>query len=140
MVQHPFAVVDILPGDEIGAVNTKMQLVAKGLLGPIGTGVSRDVVVAGEPVLASDVVARDSYIPDGWWIVAADIPPNVRPGDRVRVVLLNSGEMVDGVVTSGFTDDPFSNASGAIAVESSRASEVAVAAADGSIAVLVSTG
>lgn len=140
MVQHPFAVAEILPGEEIGVANTEMRLVPNGLFGPVGDGVSRDVVDEGEPVLASDVVETDSYIPDGWWIVTADVPTNAKPGDRVRVVLLSSGEIVGGVVTSAITEDPFSNTSGSIAVEPSRASEVAIAAADGSIAVLVSTG
>jgi hypothetical protein len=58
----------------------------------------------------------------------------------VRVVLLTTGEIVDGVVTSAFDDDPFSATSGAIAVDADSAGQVAMAAADGDIAVLVSTG
>ena len=72
--------------------------------------------------------------------MGADVPADTNPGDRVRVVLLTTGEIVAGVVTSAFDDDPFSATSGAIAVEAGSAGQVAMAAADGEIAVLVSTG
>ena len=140
LTDHPFAITRILPGEDIGLANTEMRQVPRGLFGPVGSGVAQNTVAAGDPVLASDVVGRDTYIPAGWWIVAADIPANVNPGDRVRVVLLSSGEMIDGVVTSAMSDDPFSTTAGAIAVKPGRAGEVAVAAAEGKIAVLVSTG
>jgi hypothetical protein len=139
-VDHPFAVIQILAGDEIGVVNTEMRPVPRGLLDSVGSGVSSSAIAAGEPVLASNVVEAQSHIPSGWWIVAADVPANTKPGDKVRVVLLITGEIVDGVITSAFNDDPFSATSGAIAVEADRAGEVAIAAADGQIAVLVSTG
>ena len=140
MVDHPFAIVEILPGDDIGVANTEMRPIPRSMLDSVGTGVSSGAIAPGDPVLASDVVESRSYIPSGWWIVGADVPANTNPGDRVRVVLLTTGEIVDGVVTSAFDDDPFSATSGAVAVEPDRAGEVAIAAADGEIAVLVSTG
>lgn len=140
MVDHPFAIIEILPGDEIGASNTETRAIPRGLLDAIDPGVSTAVIPAGDPVLASDVVDRQNHIPSGWWIVAADVPADSNPGDRVRLVLLATGEVVEGVVTSAFSDDPFSAASGAVAVEPARAGEVAMAAADGQVAVLVSTG
>jgi len=140
MVEHPFATVEILPGDEIGPSNTEERQIPQGLLAAVDAGVSSAAIKPGDPVLASDVVDRESHIPSGWWIVAADVPPNSTPGDQVRVVMLATGEVVEGVVTTALDDDPFSTASGAIAVEPTRAGDVAVAAADGEIAVLVSTG
>jgi hypothetical protein len=139
-VEHPFAIVEIVPGDDIGAGNTENRRVPRDLFQSVGSGVASVAIKPGDPVLASDVVEKKSYVPTGWWIVAADVPIDTNPGDRVRVVLLATGEIVDGVITSAADDDPFSATSGAIAVEPGRSSEVAMAAADGEIAILVSTG
>ncbi len=139
-VEHPFAITAIAIGDEVDTVNTEFRQIPKGLLEPVETGVATRSILPGDPVLASDVTDKQSHIPSGWWIVSADVPTKTSPGDRVRVVLLTTGEVVEGVVTSVSDDDPFAATSGAIAVEPNRAGEVAMAAADGQIAVLVSTG
>ena len=79
-------------------------------------------------------------IPVGWWVISADVPAIARAGGRVKIVLLDSGKVVEGVIAFSVPDDPFAEASGGIAVAPASASEVAVAAADSRIAVLVSTG
>jgi hypothetical protein len=94
----------------------------------------------GEPILVSDVGDGDSVIPPGWWVISADVPTIARAGDQVKVVLLDSGKVVEGVIAFSVPDDPFAATSGGIAVAPTSASEVAVAAADSRIAVLVSTG
>lgn len=139
-VAHPFAITAIAIGDDVGTANTELRQVPKGLFEPVETGVATRSILPGDPVLTGDITDSQSHIPAGWWIIAADVPTDTSPGDRVRVVLLSTGEVVEGIVTSVGDDDPFAAASGAIAVEPDRAGEVAMAAADGQIAVLVSTG
>jgi hypothetical protein len=68
------------------------------------------------------------------------LPEGVESGDRVRLVLLDSGSEIDGVVAHPGVDDPFAAADGGVAVPSESSSEVAIAAASGRLAVLVSTG
>lgn len=140
-VDHPFATVDIAPGDEVGPHNTEMRPLPAGMLEPPPEhGVALRPIMAGSPILESQVGDESAVIPAGWWIVGVDLPGGAVVGDRVRLVLLDSGETVEGVVASVSSDDVFSELEGAVAVDPARASEVAVAAASGRVSVLVSSG
>lgn len=140
MVDHPFATAPISPGEAISDVNTELRPVPAGLFGEIdGDGVAARDIVPGAPILADDLADADSLIPKGWWSVSVDTPVLAAPGDTVLVVLLDSGEVVEGVVTTPSSDDPFASTSAGIAVPPPSASEVAAAAANSRIAVLVST-
>ncbi len=140
-VDHPFAVVPIAVGEPITEANTDLRRVPAGLLEPPPPGsVASRSIPPGAPVLASDVSEPGRVVPEGWWVVTVDLPLGVRTGDRVQVVLLDTGKVVPGVVASPVSEDPFAPTSGGVAVKPSVAAEVAMAAASARVAVLVSTG
>ena len=141
LVNHPFAIEAITGGEELTSLNTEIRRIPSDLLDPIDAeAVAARAIDKGEPILASDVGDENSAIPAGWWVISADVPPFARSGDRVRIVLLDSGKVVEGVIASSVPDDPFAAANGAIAVSPASASQVAMAAADSRIAVLVASG
>jgi hypothetical protein len=140
-VEMPFATVDITPGSVIDDTNTEMRPVPSGLFeGAVPGDVARDLIAAGAPVLASDVSETNETIPLGWWVVAATLPDGVQVGDEVRLVLLDSGDEVEGVVAHPGSDDPFAAADGGVAVPPGNSARAALAAANGRLAVLISTG
>ena len=139
-VDHPFALVDIPPGTTIDGSNTELRRVPGGLLDPAEGDIAARLIRAGDPILSGDTTAGSKQIPIGWWVVSAPVPPDSAPGQKVKVILLDSGETIDGVVTAVSDNDPFAIESGAIAVESEHAADVAVASAAHRVAVLVSTG
>ncbi|MEE8407128.1 MAG: hypothetical protein V3S32_08260 [Acidimicrobiia bacterium] len=141
LVDHPFAIEAIAAGEDLTPTNTEIRRIPSGLLDQVHpNAVAAVAIEKGEPILASDVGDGDSAIPPGWWVISADVPTIARAGDQVKVVLLDSGKVVEGVIAFSVPDDPFAATSGGIAVAPTSASEVAVAAADSRIAVLVSTG
>lgn len=139
-INEPFATVDISPGDTIDSSNTEMRRLPSGLVegAQLGSVATRPVPV-GDPVLASDVASSQSVVPRGWWVVSVPLPAGAQPGDSVRLVLLDTGAEVEGVVTHSGSSDPFDGADGGVAVASDESAEVALAAADSRLAVLVST-
>ena len=140
-VEMPFATVEIVPGSLIDDSNTEMKPVPAGLFEGASPGdVARELVAAGAPVLASDVSEDNPTIPPGWWVVAVSLPDGVTVGDEVRIVLLDSGAEVEGVVAHPGSDDPFAAADGGVAVPPDNSAAVALAAATGRLAVLISTG
>lgn len=140
-VDMPFAAIDIVPGSVIDEANSEMKPVPSGLFEGAAFGdVAREPVAAGAPVLASDVSEESEAIPFGWWVVAVTLPEGAKVGDDVRLVLLDSGVEVEGVVAHPGSDDPFAAADGGVAVPPESSAEVALAAANGRLAVLISTG
>lgn len=137
MTEHPFATIEIAPGDEIDTSNTEFRLVPVGTFRPIEGSVASRHIAAGDPILDSDVDETNRSVPAGWWSVSTDVPQGARVGDPVQVLVLSSGRSVDGVVTAVEPDDPFVDETGAIAVSPEHVTEVAMAAAEGQIVVLV---
>jgi hypothetical protein len=138
---QPFATVALAPGDVVDASNTEMRRVPIDLVdGAVMGDVVTTPVRPGDPVLATDVGQPGETVPPGWWVVGVALPEGADPGDRVRLVLLDSGFEVDGVVSHPGSDDPFAAADGGVAVPPDTSSDVALASADGRLAVLVSTG
>jgi hypothetical protein len=139
--EHPFAVIDIAQGDDLTASNVELRQVPAGLLPAVGSGsvATRDIP-AGTPLGPGDTAQPDAIVPAGWWVVATDLPPQSKRGDRVRIVLLDSGETVDGVVASTENGDPFAVGEGAVAIPPDLAPEVARAVSEGRMVVLVGTG
>ena len=141
MVDHQFATEDIRAGDLISASNTETRRVPAGLLDPPGPGdIALRGIAIGSPILAADAGEVGSVVPEGWWILAIEVAPSARPGNPVKLVLLDTGVVVDGVVATPSSDDPFGVVTGGVAVSAAVAGEVAVAAANGRIAILISTG
>lgn len=140
-VDMPFATVDIAPGSVVDEANSEMRKVPPDLFpGGAPGDVARELILAGEPVLASDVSEENEAVPPGWWVVGVTFPEGVVTGDQVRLVLLDTGAEVDGVVAHPGSDDPFAAADGGVAVPPGSSAEVALAAANGRLAVLISTG
>jgi hypothetical protein len=140
-VDAPFATAPIAPGDVIDETNTELRGVPVDLLesGKRGDVATRSIL-PGSPVLATDVGEQGHTVPSGWWILGVTLPDGADVGEDVRLVLLDSGDEVPGVVAHPGSDDPFAAADGGVAVPSERSSDVAVAAADGRLAVLISSG
>lgn len=137
----PFATIGIAPGDPIDESNTEMRPVPLGLFDGADRGdVATRHTPAGAPVLASSVGEEGRLVPPGWWVVAVTLPDGAQVGEEVRLVLLDSGEEVTGVVAHPGADDPFAAADGGVAVPPESSAEVARAGADGRLAVLISTG
>ncbi len=140
-VELPFAAIDIAPGVVLDETNSEMKPVPAGLLEAAELGqVAAKPIPAGDPVLASAVGDAEPVVPPDWWVVAATLPIGAVPGDPVRLVLLDTGGQVDGVVAHPGSDDPFAAADGGVAVPPASAADVAVAAASGRLAVLLTSG
>lgn len=140
-IEVPFATVDLLPGDVVDETNTELRPVPVDLLNPAQDGDRIGAAVrTGDPALASDVRENDGVVPPGWWVIGVTLPDGANVGNPVRLVLLDSGEEVEGVVAHPGSDDPFAAADGGVAVPGDASSRVAMAAAEARLAVLLSTG
>lgn len=139
-VEHPFATVSIAPGDVVDTSNTEMRPVPADLFAPSEIGaVARRPIESGDPVLATDVEESEAAVPQGWWVVGVALPEGAQAGDHVRLVLLDTGQEVDGVVAHPGSEDPFDAADGGVAVPADASAEVALAAADARLAVMIAT-
>lgn len=138
---HPFATRTIASGEVVSAANTQIRQVPVGLLDAIPEGsVTSRTVEAGAPLTPADVAAGTRDVPEGWWVITLDVPVGARVGDRVRVVVVDTGLVVDGFVAASADPDPFANRGGGVAIPGDHAALVAGAAANGRVVVLVSTG
>ena len=140
LVPHPFAIVDIAAGEEIGEWNSQNREVPRGLFDQVAaTGIALVDIPEGEPILASLVGAEDAGIPSGWWQFDTPLPQGAERGDEARVVLVDSGESVAAVVAAGASDDPLGSGTGSVAVAPEHAATVAAAAGEGRVAIMVVT-
>lgn len=142
MIDHPFASRPIARGETISPANTTSRPVPESLLEPIADGaIARRDIPEGAPVLNHDIGGSGDGIPEGWWIVTLEVPPTARSGDRVRVVVVDTGQVVEGLVATAADPDPFASRSGGgVAIPGEHAAVVAAAAVNGRVVVLVSTG
>lgn len=139
-VEHPFAATDIAPGTVVDVSNTETRAIPRGLLDPVELGVAATgPILAGEPVLASSLGERAGGVPEGWWQVEVPVPAGAAPGDRARVVVVDTGTVAEGVVVAVAPDDLLSTGGGTVAVEPSHAAEVAAAAVEARVAVMIAT-
>lgn len=139
-VEHPFATEAIPAGAEIGDWNTRGHRVPAGMLEQVSpSGVALTDVAPGDPILASSIGDRDEEVPEGWWAIEIALPTSADPGDRAEIVLLDNGSAVPAVVVAGVSDDPLGSGLGSVAVSGERAAEVAAAAVNGRVAVMIAT-
>jgi hypothetical protein len=137
-VLHPFAVEDIDAGSVIDESNTETRSVPIGTFEPIEMGLSAvEPISLGDPILATDVGDGQTVVPRGWWVVEMELPGGANRGDASRLVLLDDGRVIEGVVVTEASDDPLGTGLGMIAVEPEAAAGVARAAAEGRVAVMV---
>jgi hypothetical protein len=139
MVDHPFATRQIEVGETIDDHNSDMRPVPKGLLGPPGNGVAVRNIAPGSPILVEDLGEAGHALPENWWVVESPIPAHGQPGDDIMVVMVETGEVIHGVIAHPASNDTFGMTTGGVAVPPDRAGDIAVAAATGQITVLIST-
>lgn len=140
-VDRLFATAEIAAGETIDTANTDTRKVPAGLFedGAIGS-VAIHNIAAGEPVLETFASDSGEEVPDDWWIVELELPSDARRGQTARVVILDSGAVVDAVVVAASADDSFGTRMGSVAVGPADAAEVAAAAANGRAAVMIKSG
>lgn len=137
----PFAVVDMVPGDPVEEPFVEFREVQAGVMTTADTGeLTTRPISAGDPVLASQTGSGEPTIPADWWIIPIELPDGVRVGDPVRLILLETGNEVEGIIAHPGSDDPFAASDGGVAVPASAAAAAAIAASNGRVAVLISSG
>ncbi len=140
-VEHPFAISPIGVGEPIGPTNTENRDIPSGLLEPVpDVGFATHGYEPGEPITTGGLSERPIVVPDGWWSIAVALPPGITVGSDVQLVLIDSGLVVPGRVTSVPYDDPLSSNEGSVAIPPESAAAVAAALLNGRVAVLVRTG
>ncbi|MDJ0499184.1 MAG: hypothetical protein QNJ89_15225 [Acidimicrobiia bacterium] len=104
---YPFAANTITAGTEISTF-VEWRTVPAGLLPkweePL-TGAAGHDVPAGHPLLPG--LSTELAIPSGWWSIPVPVPVSAAPGTRLRLLNSITGELVDGILTVGGTDDGF---------------------------------
>lgn len=140
-VDRLFATAEIAAGETLDPDNTQTRRIAAGVFedGAVGSSAIHHIA-AGEPVLESSVTDTGEEVPSDWWIVELALPANARRGQTARVVLLDSGSVIEAVIAAAPSDDPFGTGMGSVAVGPEEAAEVAAAAANGRVAVMIKGG
>jgi len=139
-VSHPFAIEEINPGTVVDQSNTEARVVPTGTFTPIELGkTALESIALGAPVLSADVGDAHEVVPSGWWVVEVPVPRGAQSGDACRLVLLDGGVVVEGVVVTAGVEDPLGSGLGMIAVEPDPAADVARAAAEGRVAVMLAS-
>lgn len=139
-IAHPFALEDISAGTVVDHTNTEVRQMPVGAMGPVELGqTALDSIEAGNPILASDLGDSHQVVPSGWWAIEISLPSGAQSGDPARLVVLDGGVVVDGVVITPASDDPLGSGVGMVAIEPEQAAEVARAAAEGRAAVMIAS-
>ncbi len=105
------------------------------------SGVAAVGIAKGDLLLTSHVAAVAP--PDGWWVVRLPVPPGVRPGTELKVVLLTPDptkqpEAVPGlvIVPPDRSSAGFGDPEGSVAIPEGAVERVAAAVAAGRVIVL----
>jgi hypothetical protein len=137
-VLHPFAIDDIAPGSVIDQTNTEVRAMPSDALEPVDIGgIAVEPIGAGDPVLATDLGDSSQVVPADWWVIEIPLPRSARSGELAKLVLLDGGDVADGVVVTPAIDDPLGSGLGMVAVEPDHAADAARAAAEGRVAVMI---
>lgn len=139
---HPFATRSIVVGEIVDHTNTATRPVPHDTFPAVTLGAAATRPIGqGMPILPDDLRLSNDAIPPGWWVVAAEMPRGAAFGEQVRIVLVDTGQVVEGIVAGAAENDPFGGTTGgSVAVPGEHAAAVAAAAAIGQIAVLISSG
>lgn len=133
-VPHPFTTTAVQMGDTIDETSVVWRDVPIGLLPPVSLpAVAPRALDAGEPVPAGTAVSG-SGVPPGWWALELPVPAGAAPGMDVRVV--TDGVVTDGAVVRLATGD-FGGTTALVAIPEAASTDVASAARDGSVTVLL---
>jgi hypothetical protein len=140
-VEHPFAIAAIPPGTALSEAAVEWRRVPAGLFEPVeADALTAREVPAGEPVLPSSVTGDAGGAPPGWWVIETDVPAGALPGERARVVVLDTGVTAEAYIVATGSADPFGSGEGSVAVDPAYATEAAMAAAQGRLVVMIETG
>lgn len=141
MVEHPFAIETIAPGDEVSDDAVEMRLVPSGLLPRVDEyGFASRTFLPDEPITPGGIATEDTPSASGWWDLEIAVPRTARVGDPVQLVLIDTGVAVAGTVRAVADDDPLGSGLGSVAIPPDQAVAVAAASANGRVIVLVSSG
>ncbi|GBE25751.1 MAG TPA: hypothetical protein ENG98_01945 [Actinobacteria bacterium] len=136
---YPFVQRSIAAGEAVAVDDLEWRDVPVGILPEPSAviGPAARKLEVGEPLIAGAVRAG-SMIPDGWWVVPAPIPAAASPGVTVRLISVDDGFAVDGIVAASGVDTGFGDeAIGAVAVPEEAAVRVSLAASSNRLVVLV---
>ncbi len=86
---HPFLIYDVARGETVeGAL--EWQSITAGVITPVaGRGYTTHLLVAGEPLQASDTTTALFSPPDGWWVVDLELPRDSEVGSPIQLVILS---------------------------------------------------
>jgi len=134
----PFAATDLNRGQTISPDDVEWRQVPAGslLLPPLENATAAVAIIAGDPLVASMLLAS-SAVPLNSWAVPVPLPIGAVPGTSVNLVF-SDGTDVPGVIIQPATEDSLGFISeGLVAVEDIAANAVALAAANGDLVVLI---
>lgn len=143
LVEHPFLLVDVAPGDTIDRSTVEMRLLPPGTLDPVDLPVTAErPQVAGDPVVRGAAsTAPPQTVPEGWLIVELEVPAGATEGGTVVVVasgdLESEPRLIEGIVIETDLVDAFGNEVASSAFPAEDAAAVAVAVSEQRAAVLV---
>jgi hypothetical protein len=138
-ILYPFAASAIAAGATITEAEVDWRRVPKGtmVLPDLSDPVAARDLPAGEPIVPSAVSATTT-IPEGWWSVSVPLPATAVPGTRIHLIDAGSGVETDGIVVAAGSHDLMSfEESGMAAVPPEVATQIAIAARDGTLVLLL---
>ena len=136
---YPFAAAGIAAGTPITDSMVEWRNLPEGAMAlpDLSDPVAARDLPAGEPIVPS-AVSGPAAIPAGWWSVPVPLSSGAIPGSPVRLIDTASGLQTDGLVVAAGADDLMSiDTSGLVAVPPDSAADVAVAAGQGTLVVLL---
>jgi hypothetical protein len=141
-VDQPFAVTDLSPGAVVDSGDVEIRSIPRGIFAPVSLPVTIGRPVAqGEPITVW-ALAGESNIPPGHRVLELPVPPGAGPGSAIDIVLLpenpdGAPAVVSGKVVGSSSVSAAGSLSAPCAFPADRAPEVAVAAAEGRVTVLL---
>jgi SAF domain len=139
VVRYPFVLRTVATGESVQPDDLAWRDVPVGLLPAASdvVGPAARSLRVGDPFIGGSVTSG-SAIPEGWWVVAAPIPGSAPPGATVRLVAVDDGFAVDGIVTATGVDTGFGDVSiGSVAVPETAAVRISLAVSSDRLVVLV---
>ncbi len=137
----PFAASAIERGADLAVADVEWRSSPVGLIDAVTSlaGYAQRPIAAGDPITRA-VVAASRPIPEGWWSVPVELPVAAETGQDVRLVGIEPGFSIDGVVAGIATQSAFGvSQPGLVAVPPEAADRVARALATNRLVILLGT-
>lgn len=139
---HPFARIQIAPGQDITEDLVEYRQVPTGLLQPVTLPSPASFALeAGDPILPSHL-GEEVAIPENWWALEVSVPSPTQPGTRVQLIATdydNNPLVIPGlVISTEIGNNSFSESSRAlVAIPQESVAEASAAAAQQRLTVVV---